>query len=109
MPSRSDGSSRHGMHSAPARRYSASRSSGPIAPGSCDVDARGGDLAPQRLAVLVVLADDQRVERDAARLQQRARVDHHVEALLGHEPADAEDAQAAVAARRILAAREQGA
>ena len=49
--------------------------------------------------MLVVLADDQRLERHAAVAQDRARLDERVEALLGHEPADAEDAQVTVALR----------
>ena len=47
MPSRSDGSSRHGMHSAPARRYSASSSAGADRAGQRDVDPGGRDLRAQ--------------------------------------------------------------
>ena len=97
IPSRSSGSSRHGMQSALARRYSASSSAWPERPrqphAGVEAVARGSPGA-RRVAVLVVLADDQRLERDAAPLEHRAGVDHDVEALLGHEPADAEDAQA---------------
>ena len=53
-----------------------------------------GDPLAHDVAVLVVLADDQRLERHVAAAQLGARVDEDVEALLGHQPADAEHAQA---------------
>ena len=71
MPSRSSGSSRHGMHSALARRYSASSSAWPSGPGRRTRPSRPWRriAAAHRVAVLVVLADDQRLERHAAALQ----------------------------------------
>ena len=73
IPSRSLGSSRHGMHSAPARRYSSSSSAGPIGPGQLDRPrALARRSARGRVAVLVVLADDRGLERHA-RLPQDAQ------------------------------------
>ena len=95
------------MQSAPARRYSRSSSAWPIGPGQRDAvaEAEGGDPLAHDVAVLVVLPDDQRLERDAAAAQLGARLDQHVEALLRHEAADAEHAQRAVARGRGAVAR----
>ena len=90
------------MHSTVARRYSASSSVWLTGPGSRTRPSSPSRriAAPHHLAVLVVLADDHGLERNAATVQHRARLDQHVEALLGDQPADAEDPQRSVAARR---------
>ncbi len=60
-------------------------------------EAALGDPAPDLAAVVAVLADDRRLERDAAPLEQRARFDEDVEALLLDQPPDPEQPQAPVA------------
>src|SRR5712691_12126698 len=52
------------------------------------------DASDERIGVVPRLTNYRRVERNAPSGQLRARVDQHVEALLGHLTADADDAEA---------------
>ena len=63
------------------------------------------DPVLDRGRVLVLLADDGGLERDAAAAEDGAGVDEDVEALLGDVAADGEDAEVAVAGRRRARAR----
>ena len=56
-----------------------------------------GDAVLRSRRVLVLLADDGGLERDAAAAEDGAGVDEDVEALLGDVAADGEDAEVAVA------------
>ena len=90
------------MQSALARRYSVEQLL--LAHRAGEQDVRSSPCSAirslDRGRVLVLLADDGGLERDAAAAEDGAGVDEDVEALLGDVAADGEDAEVAVARRR---------